>query len=203
MLFDVAADLEDDKTYMARDRNIFELSLWDVAVAVGLDDHDAKSAVFIERRRERLLEELCKNSTSRFEQLLYAWSRLLRGRRNVLSRRLPGVFEEDADAVVSCLARLGLPRRAHNLARKFQLGTNAVVDFSIKHRPESEEDQRTEKLRERFIDRMPLVPYCVWSRSRALLLLLREPPEPLRINVVEDGRIILNGTTYGITRRRY
>jgi hypothetical protein len=201
-LFDVAADVEEDAEGDARERKIIELSLWDVAVSLGLDQDDPQSAGYIVARRERLLRSLKSAATNRFEVLLYDWSLLLRHRATSVAT-LPGAFLTDVDDVVAGLSSAGVPRRAQAIAAKFHAQLDAVGKMTLAHRPQAEEVDRTQQMLLRLKNRLPAVAYSTLLRARALGQILAAPLSAIPLTVSGRGCIVIGRETFGVTKGRY
>lgn len=196
-LFEVAADVGDDDQLTADERETIELSLWDAAELTQLlPPTDARSG-FAAKRRIRLRQSAVARAANDAERLLYRWADLLRPREAVC-RSLPGPLRADAEAVVDLLASLGLPRRAKVLAGKFQVPLSQLAQWTIKHRPSSEETERNRALVGRV--RAPVRPVALEAihYARWLERVLLAPLESVPLVVGTGGVITIAGEAFGV-----
>jgi hypothetical protein len=199
-LFNVIEVLEDDPEVQATERNIVELSLWDVCVEIGLNHCDRSRGEFIERRRQRLFSNMSSSAPAGVDRLVFAWAALLATRTEVI-RQLPGPYRSDVATVVSELSSLGLPRRAKALATKFQMPVDQLLRWTIEHRPQSDEDARTRGLLQRLASYSRPLPYRVAVLCRELHQIVSAPIPVMPLTVGGGGCITIRGHLYGAGRR--
>jgi hypothetical protein len=200
-LFELVADIEEDVELGDAGRAAVELSLWQAVGDLQLDEVDRGRSAFIEKRRLRLQKSLESGTTKGVERLLYKWAALLRPRTDKI-RQLPGPFRDDVSAVVDELMDAGLPRRAKALSTKFQMPVAPLVRWTIEHRPEYEETDRTRNLVERVTALHQPIPYRVLVCSRALTRVLSAPLGSIPMAVGGSGTITIDGGTFGVIRNQ-
>jgi hypothetical protein len=200
-LFELVADIEEDVELADAERASVELSLWQAAGDLHLDEVDRGRYAFIEKRRLRLQKSLEAEASNGIERLLYKWAALLRPRTDKV-RQLPGPFRDDILAVIDELAGAGMPRRAKALATKFQIPVPTLVRWTIEHRPESEETSRTRNALERVTTPNWPIPYRVYVCSRALCSVLSAPIAAIPMTVGASGCITIGGRAFGVTSNR-
>lgn len=196
MGFELAAQLEESPLLDEMHRQSIELSLWQAMVDLKIPSIDERANKFINNRCRRLEKAVSLGAGNSVVKLVYAWDALLSPRTQSCIR-LPGPYLIDVARFVDALANAGLPRRAKAIASKFQYRVDPLINWSIDHRPQTDETSRTVGLRQRIASPSEPIPYRAFVRIRALDKILVASLQSLPLSVSTTGHIHIGDAVFG------
>ena len=191
-VFEFVGDLGAATDFAKPDAWVLELSLWDVVEALQLLRTGPERSRYVQKRWSKLVECLERAVDHDADRLLFRWATLCRPRTTPISD-FPMTFRADVLAVIESLDTLDLPRRASALAAKFQARAPKMIEWKIKHRPESDEHERARNLIRRFERARRPIPYGFVLHRRALCHVLSSQLTSLPITVSGTSGITIRG----------